>query len=57
MCSSTGPNCDIDHYLVKTKVSEGTVGTQNMKGMGTKKWDIQKLLRKQGNETKVSEKN
>jgi hypothetical protein len=44
--SSRGPNCDTDHYLVKTKVRERIAKVQKMERMKPQKWDVQKL---QGN--------
>jgi hypothetical protein len=41
--SSKGPNCDTDHYVVKTKVRERINGIQKMKAVNPKKRDVQKL--------------
>jgi hypothetical protein len=43
--SSRWPDCDKDHYLVKTKVREREriVRIQEMEGVNPKKWDVRKL--------------
>jgi endonuclease/exonuclease/phosphatase family metal-dependent hydrolase len=38
--SSRGPNCDTDHYLVKTKVRERIAKVQKMERMKPQKWDV-----------------
>jgi hypothetical protein len=41
--SSRGTNCDIDHYLVKIKITERIASIQNMERVKPQKWDVQSL--------------
>jgi hypothetical protein len=43
--SCRGPNCDSDHYLIKTQVQEKLANIQNMAKITRKKWDTEKLIK------------
>jgi hypothetical protein len=38
-----GPNCDSDHYLVRTKIRQGISKVKEVTYRRSRKWDVSKL--------------